>query len=401
MIRKSLHASPPCAAVAFIAVILTGVALAGPPVTPATDVEVFTRDGCPYCADGEEFLRTLQREQPGLRIVTRHIDRDRDALQRLRDLAAQEKVAVVGVPAFYVGGELVIGFVSEKTTGARIRALIDGTASASVGEGGACAESGAHCEGAETIERIALPFFGSLAVEDVGLPLFTVVVGLLDGFNPCAMWVLLFLLSLLVNVQDRIKMLLIAGTFVCASGLVYFAFMAAWLNVFMLVGVSAAVRAVLGSVAVIVGLVNVKDFFAFGRGFSFSIPAFAKPGIYARARRVLQADNLSGALAAVIVLALLVNTVELLCTAGFPAVYTHILTRHALRWPAYYGYLALYNVAYMLDDGIMVLTAVITLSRFKLQERGGRWLKLVSGVVLFALGLTLLLRPQWLAFESM
>jgi hypothetical protein len=196
-------------------------------------------------------------------------------------------------------------------------------------------------------------------------------------------------------------MLLIAGTFVCASGLVYFAFMAAWLNVFMLVGFSTAVRAILGGVAAIVGVVNVKDFFAFGRGFSFSIPDAAKPGIYARARRVLQAQNLSGAIAAVIVLALLVNTVELLCTAGLPAVYTHILTRQNLRWPAYYGYLALYNTAYVLDDGIMVLTAVITLSRFKVQERAGRWLKLVSGAVMLALGLTLLLRPEWLAFAAM
>ncbi len=94
-----------------------------------------------------------------------------------------------------------------------------------------------------------------------------------------------------------------------------------------------------------------------------------------------------------IALAVFVNTVELLCTAGLPAVYTHILTQRHLPWWGYYGYLALYNVAYMLDDGLMVLMAVVTLNRFKLQQRGGRWLKLVSGTVLLALGLTLLIRP--------
>jgi threonine/homoserine/homoserine lactone efflux protein len=98
----------------------------------------------------------------------------------------------------------------------------------------------------------------------------------------------------------------------------------------------------------------------------------------------------------VIVLAVLVNIVELLCTAGFPAIYTQILTLHELPWWRYYGFLALYNVAYMLDDALMLAIAVVTLSRHKLQEREGRWLKLVSGVVMVGLGVLLLARPQWL-----
>lgn len=400
MTRKVFRATA-FGSVALTAAILVGAAVADTATAPV-EIEVFTRAGCPYCAAGERFLHALQREQPNLRIVIRHIDRDQTALRRLQSLAATKNVSVIGVPAFYVRGELVVGFVSEESTGRQLRALIAGVPDARAQAGGTCLpdDTTEACRGSEEIGRIALPFFGPLAVPDVGLPVFTIVVGLLDGFNPCAMWVLLFLLSLLVNVHDRTKMLVIAGTFVVASGVVYFAFMAAWLNVFLLVGFSVAVRVILGTVAAVVGLVNVKDFFAYGRGISFSIPDSAKPGIYARARRVLQADNLGGALAAVIVLALLVNTVELLCTAGFPAVYAHILTQQELPWWTYYGYLALYNAAYMLDDGIMVLTAVITLSRFKLQERGGRWLKLVSGVVMLALGLMLLLRPQWLAFGT-
>lgn len=367
------------------------------PLNPASDIEVFTRSGCPRCAAAERFLHSLQAARPGLRITFQQIDQNADALGRLKGLAAQKGISMIGVPAFYVRDELLIGFVSEESTGARIRALLEGRAGAPVPDGGACSpDAAAACAGAEDVERVALPLLGSLAVRDIGLPLFTIVIGLLDGFNPCAMWVLLFLLSMLVNVQDRMKMLIIAGTFVVASGLVYFAFMAAWLNIFMLIGFSAVVRVLLGVVATVVGIANVKDFFAFGRGVSFSIPAAAKQGLYARARRILQAENLLGALAGVIVLAVFVNTVELLCTAGLPAVYTHILTQRELPWWGYYGYLALYNVAYMLDDSIMVLTAVVTFNRFKLQQRGGRWLKLVSGVVLLLLGLTLLLRPAWL-----
>jgi hypothetical protein len=210
------------------------------------------------------------------------------------------------------------------------------------------------------------------------------------------MWVLLFLLSLLVHVQSRAKMLLIGGTFVVVSGVVYFAFMAAWLNLFLLVGLSRATQIGLGGFAVLVGAMNVKDFFAFGRGVSLSIPAVAKPGMYARIRRILQAEHLPGALAGVMVLAVLVNTIELLCTAGLPAVYTRILTLRQLPWWAYYGYLSLYNVAYMLDDSLILLLAVVTLGRRKLQEKEGRWLKLLSGMVMLGLGIVLMVQPAWL-----
>jgi hypothetical protein len=251
--------------------------------------------------------------------------------------------------------------------------------------------------GAYTSGTVIVPFLGPLSVDDLGLPIFTIILGLLDGFNPCAMWVLLFLLSMLVNLHDRKKMFLIGGMFVAVSGLVYFAFMAAWLNLFLVIGVSRITQALLGAVATIIGLLNIKDFFAFGRGVSVGIPEAAKPGIYAQVRRVLSAENLVGALSAVAVLGVLVNTVELLCTAGLPAIYTRVLTTYKLPTWAYYGYLVLYNLAYIADDSLMLAIAVVTLSRKKLQEKGARWLKLISGVVMFVLGLLLILRPEWLA----
>jgi hypothetical protein len=242
-----------------------------------------------------------------------------------------------------------------------------------------------------------VPLFGSLSVRELGLPIFTLAIGLLDGFNPCAMWLLLFLLALLVNLRSRVKMLLIGGTFVAVSGIIYFAFMAAWLNVFLFIGFSRVVQLALGGMAGLVGAINVKDFFAFHEGISLSIPDAAKPGLYSRIRRILQAENLPGALAGVIVLAVLVNMIELLCTAGFPAVYTQILTLQQLPWWEYYAYLGLYNMAYMLDDSVILTVAVVTLGHHKLQENEGRWLKLVSGVVMLGLAVVLIAKPEWLA----
>jgi hypothetical protein len=210
------------------------------------------------------------------------------------------------------------------------------------------------------------------------------------------MWVLVFMLSLLAGLDNRPKMLLIAGMFVAVEGIAYFAFMAAWLNMFLLIGLSRITELILGSIAGLVGVLNIKDFWAFRRGISLGIPEAAKPGLYARMRRILQAENILAALLGTVMLAVLVQAVELVCTAGLPALYTRILTMHQLEGWVYYGYLALYNVAYMLDDFLVLIIGVITMSHYKLQEREGRWLKLISGIVMVGLSAVMILNPDWL-----
>jgi hypothetical protein len=210
------------------------------------------------------------------------------------------------------------------------------------------------------------------------------------------MWVLLFLLSLLVHWRDRRRMALVAGTFVLVSGLVYYAFMAAWLNVFLLLGFSGWLRLLLGSIALVLGVVNLSEFWRSGERFTLSIPSSAKPGLYARMRQVMQSRSLPAALLAVAALAVVVNAVELLCTAGLPAVYTAVLSEQNLPAAAYYGYLGLYILGYIADDTLMVGLAVMVLSSNRLHERAGRALKAISGLVMVALALVLLLRPGWL-----
>ena len=230
-------------------------------------------------------------------------------------------------------------------------------------------------------EAIDLPWFGRLDARQLGMPLFTLAIGLVDGFNPCAMWVLLLLLSILVNLRDRTRILAIAGTFVVVSGVAYFAFMAAWLNVFAWIGMLRPMQITLGWWPWRSGRCTSRIFSPSSGGSSLSIPESAKPGIYARMRRIVNAENLPAAIAAAFVLAVLVNMVELLCTAGLPALYTSILTQRDYSTATRYGYLGLYIAAYMFDDALMVAGVVISMSRFKLQETGGRWLKLVSGGV--------------------
>lgn len=349
---------------------------------PVPDLEVFVRAGCPHCEAAKVFLDELRREQPSLRIAVHDVAENSVARQRLATLTAERGLANIGVPTFLIGTELIIGFLSADTTGAEIRARLD-----------------QNTQGAApppVVESIQTKWFGELHVSNLGLPLFTIVIGLLDGFNPCSMWVLIFMLSLLAGLANRPKMLLIAGTFVAVEGVAYFAFMAAWLNMFLLIGLSRITELILGSIAGLAGAINIKDFWAFRRGISLSIPDAAKPGLYARIRRILQAENLLAALLGTVMLAVLVQAVELVCTAGLPALYTRILTMQQLdRW-VYYGYLALYNMAYMLDDVLVLAIGVITMSHYRLQEREGRWLKLISGIVMVGLSVVMIVKPDWL-----
>jgi glutaredoxin len=418
----------------------------------STDIVMWGHPGCPHCRAAHAYLDGLRTRRPDLVIVEHDVTEDQASLEDLRARSLRAGLDMVGLPSFLVRGTFFVGFASAEATGSRIEALLPRAPSAAPSERASAPparrpspappSSGipaspaaapsqapaaasakapptpgpsstpaqrapAHAPGSDEPRvpsvmsppasgdgEIELPWFGRVSARKLGLPAFTVAVGLVDGFNPCAMWVLLFLLSLLVNIKSRRRMLAIAGSFVLVSGLAYYAFMAAWLNVFTLVGLSRVVQIVLGVMALVIGAVNVKDFFAFEKGISFSIPDRAKPGIYARVRAIVRAESLGAAIAGATVLAVLVNVIELVCTAGLPALYTQVLVQQGVSRGERYGYLALYNLAYMLDDSLMVGIAVVTLGKRKLQERAGRWLKLLSGAVILLLGSLLIFAPQ-------
>jgi thiol-disulfide isomerase/thioredoxin len=339
--------------------------------------------GCPHCEEAKPFIEKLRRERPELGVEAVEIRRDPIGRQRFADAMRRFGVSAPGIPTFVVGDHYIVGFV---------RGVTESEVESLVAQASERRDPAARSRG----DGVQTKLFGWVSARELGLPLFTLALGLLDGFNPCAMWVLVFLLAMLASQKDRSRMAATAATFVIASGLVYFAFMAAWLSVFLLVGMTRSVQVVLGLVALGIGALNLKDFFVFGRGPSLSIPDAAKPGIYARVRSVVREHSLAGSLIGVAVLAVLVNFIELLCTAGLPAIYTSVLAGQELSTLERLGYLGLYNLAYIADDALMVTVAVLTLSRRRLAETAGRWLKLVSGAVMFVLGSLLLLRPEWL-----
>jgi glutaredoxin len=362
-------------------------------------VEVFVREGCPHCAKAEEFFDRLAKERPDIRIVIRDVVKEPAALQRLQEVARQQNTGNARVPAFFVGGQLILGYSEDASTDKLIRGALQGQKAkpgAAAVEGLSCAaQEASTCkfeEEAKPADAFEVTLLGrTISLDDVGLPAFTLAMGLLDGLNPCSMWVLILMISLLATLNDRKRMFAIAGTFVLVEGIAYFVFMAAWLNLFLLIGLSRASQLAIAAIAVVAGVINMKDFWAPGRGFSLSISDKSKPGIYARMRNILQAKSLPAAIVGVTILALLVQVVEFLCTSGFPALFTRILTLRQLDTASYYGYLLLYIAAYMFDDVVVLAIGVTTLSHRRLQDKEGRWLKLISGVVMVGLGIYLVL----------
>lgn len=376
-------------AVAVILSLLTGGSSAQEKAgsSPGVTLYYFWGEGCPHCQKAKPFLEQLTLKYPGLTIKSWEVMENRDNIPILMEMAEQRNFKPAGVPIFIIGDRVISGFGSG--TGAEIEAAVRAALSGAP-------PSPQRPKGEAPESALSLPFFGTFDSSQASLPVFTVVIAALDSFNPCAFFVLFFLLSLLIHAHSRRRMLLIGGIFVFFSGLVYFVFMAAWLNLFLITGTLPLVTFTAGIVALVVAAINVKDFFFFEQGISLVIPEEQKPKLFDRMRKLLKAGSTPSMIAGTAVLALAANSYELLCTAGFPMVYTRMLTLHDLATPIYYLYLAFYNVVYVIPLGIIVVIFTVTLGSRKLTEWQGRVLKLVSGLMMLGLGLVLLIDPALL-----
>lgn len=355
---------------------------------PGATLYFFWGVGCPHCASAKPFIEELKRKYPGLRVESWEVLEKRENIPRLMEMAKARGMEATGVPVFIIGERAIGGFSAG--TANEVEAAVQAALKAPP-----TGRAGPKPPPPEP-PPLTLPLLGSVETARLSLPVFTVVIASLDSFNPCAFFVLFFLLSLLIHAHSRRRMLLIGGLFVFFSGLVYFLFMAAWLNLFLLTGTIPAITVAAGVVALMVATVNIKDFFFFEQGVSLTIPEQQKPKLFAHMRRLMKADSLPSMLAGTTVLALAANSYELLCTAGFPMVFTRMLTLRQLPTATYYAYLAFYCGIYIVPLAVIVVIFTVTLGGRKLTEWQGRVLKLVSGVMMLGLGLVLLVDPSLL-----
>ena len=376
------------------------------------DVYVFWAIGCPHCEREIEFLKRLEAEEPRLRAHYLEVSRDAAGRRVFAGVARRLQIEEPAVPLTVVGDAPMVGYANDATSGVELRRLVEHCLASgcpdSVGPllrapGGMAAQDTATTPLPRAPQRtvpkeIPIPFFGTVSTSDISLPVLTVLLGALDGFNPCAMWVLVFLIGLLLGMQDRFRMWVLGSAFIAGSALVYFLFMAAWLNFLLFIGAVVWVRAAVGLVALGGGFYYLKEYFQNAAAVCKVTAPQARQRVFERLRRLASESRFWLALLGIVALAFAVNLVELLCSAGIPAVYTQVLALSELPAWQYYAYLALYILVFMLDDLFVFVVAMKTLRIAGATAAYTRFGHLAGGIVLLAIGALLLLRPEWLMF---
>ncbi len=363
----------------------------------------FWAEGCPHCADEKPFLQQLEQRYDGLEVRSYEVTHSPENAELLRRAAQELNTKVSGVPFTVVGTHYFAGWYSEGTTGAAIedavRCAIETGCTDVVGRlVTPVTPAPGPSNHAGVPEIITLPLLGEIHTTDVSLPVLTVLIAALDGFNPCAMWVLVFLITLLFEMKDKRRMWALGTVFIAASGFVYFLFMAAWLNLFLFLGVILWVRIGVGILALAAGYHNLKEYVTNPAGVCKVTGEEKKQRIVERLKSVVHERHFALALLGLIALAFMVNMIELVCSAGLPAVYTQVLSLSDLPALAYYGYLMLYIIVFMLDDLIVFVVAMLTLQLTGATAKYTRASHLIGGVAMLAIGLLLIFRPELLMF---
>lgn len=338
---------------------------------------------CPHCNEAKPFVNNLPKTYPWLTLQSFDLVDSKVNQDLYLQMAKQIKQPANSVPAFIFCGQMMVGYDKAETTGRELE------------------EKLLACHKQENNQQVQksfhIPGLGKIHYQQFSLPVFTLIIAALDAFNPCAFFILFFLLSLMVHHRSRVRMLVIGCTFVLCSGIMCFLFMSAWLNLFLITDQLMFITTVAGLIAISFGVINIKDYFFFRQGVSLSLSDSARTRLFTRIRALTQSGNWSTMIVATIILAIAANSYELLCTAGLPMVYTRVLTLNNLSSTEYYLYLALYNVIYIIPLLLIVLMFSLTLGSKKLSEKEGRLLKLLSGSMMFGLGMILLLKPEWLS----
>ena len=207
------------------------------------NIYFFWGDGCPHCAREKPFLEKLESRYSNLKVNQFEVWYNKENADLLKKVVNKFGIDVSGIPFTVIGDDYIVGYFSDETTGKEIENKV---LYCFQNECPDVAEEAKEPKEQPPSGKINLPFFGEMEPKNFSLPVLTIMIGALDGFNPCAMWTLLFLISLLLGIKDRKRMWILGSAFIIASASVYFLFMAAWLNLILFLGLIVWIRVVIG-----------------------------------------------------------------------------------------------------------------------------------------------------------
>lgn len=373
-------------AILLALVLIIGLALTVLAAEADAEVElvVFWGAGCPYCADEWDFLAVLQDDYPDLRVTGHEVRYEAANLDLFIATMAERGLEARSIPTTILGDQVWEGF--DVATGEEIRAAVDAALAS---------PAPAPIPDDQPSDVIRLPMIGDVDVGSSSLFVSTLLIALVDGLNPCSLWALSILLALVLRTGSRRRVLAVGGVFLVVTTLLYGLYIGGIYGFLSYTAHQTWVRLAMAAVALGFGIINLKDYFWFRKGPSLTIPDERKPWLYRRMRAVAATEKaLPAALAATAVLAVGVSILETPCTAGYPLLWADLLATHDVGLAGAIALFALYMPVFLLDELIVFGVAVFAMRAMKLDERAGRTLKLVGGVLMIALAGTLVFAPD-------
>lgn len=349
------------------------------------ELTFFYGDGCPHCHAELEFLAELQERWPDLRIVAHEVWNEPGNRALYRETAAAHGIDATGVPGTFVGGRAWIGFSSS------IAAEIEATVAA--------LHAGTEPPDEPAPATVDVPIVGEVAVGDRSLVVATLLIGFVDGVNPCSLWVLSVLLALVLHSGSRTRVFAVGSLFLVVTSALYGLYMLGAYSALDYAGEARWIRLGVAAVAGALGVLHLKEYVT-PAGPSLTISADRKPGLYRRMRGLAAADrSLPAVLGGTVALAVGVSLLETPCTAGLPLLWTDMLAARDVPAAGAAFLFALYLTVFLLDELALFAAAVVTLRATKMQERHGRVLQLASGTLMLTLAGAMVLTPR--ALESL
>lgn len=371
----------------------------------------FHGDGCPHCAEEEKFLAKIEKKYSYVKIIRYEVWKNKSNALLMDRVGNRYDVATSSVPLTVISGTAISGY--SESIGIRIERAIkyykdnpkENVNYVSQIKNGTFDEDEIKDSFSEADKKtdestkIKLPLLGKINLKDFSLPTAATLIGLVDGFNPCAMWVLLFLISMLLGIKDRKRMWILGLTFLLSSALVYMAIMLSWFNIVVNVMASVIFRNIISVIAIVGAIINLRAFFKSNDSGCEVANDKKRKKVISKIKDFTKEKSLFIALGGVIFLAISVNVIELACSAGLPLVFTQLLAINNVSSFESFIYTLIYIFFFLIDDIIIFLIAMSTTKVHAISTKYNKYSHLIGGILMLIIGILLLVKPEWLMFN--
>lgn len=371
----------------------------------------FHGDGCPHCAEEEKFLAKIEKKYSYVKIIRYEVWKNKSNALLMDRVGNRYDVATSSVPLTVISGTAISGY--SESIGIRIERAIkyykdnpkENVNYVSQIKNGTFDEDEIKDSFSEADKKtdestkIKLPLLGKINLKDFSLPTAATLIGLVDGFNPCAMWVLLFLISMLLGMKDRKRMWILGLTFLLSSALVYMAIMLSWFNIVVNVMASVIFRNIISVIAIVGAIINLRAFFKSNDSGCEVVDDKKRKKVISKIKDFTKEKSLFIALGGVIFLAISVNVIELACSAGLPLVFTQLLAINNVSSFESFIYTLIYIFFFLIDDIIIFLIAMSTTKVHAISTKYNKYSHLIGGILMLIIGILLLVKPEWLMFN--